>query len=97
MPARKRGRWGLRATKGSRPSYEGFFIALSPIPAGLYGQSLPPREDLHGPVNSSFTSDSTVPSVGGVLYYLVRIENECPDGNMAADSSGNPRTGLVCE
>ncbi len=43
------------------------------------------------------TSDSTTPAQGGILYYLVRIENECPDGNMAADSAGNPRTGLVCE
>jgi hypothetical protein len=43
------------------------------------------------------TSDSTTPTAGGILYYLVRIENECPDGNMAADSAGVPRTGLVCE
>ncbi len=43
------------------------------------------------------TSDSTTPAPGGILYYLVRIENECPLGNMAADSEGDPRTGLVCE
>ena len=43
------------------------------------------------------TSDATTPAPGGIVYYLIRVENECPDGNMATDSEGNARTGVVCE
>jgi hypothetical protein len=42
------------------------------------------------------TSDGTVPAAGTVLYYLIRVENGCPDGNMGSSSSG-PRTGKACE
>jgi hypothetical protein len=42
------------------------------------------------------TSDGTVPTPGIVLYYLIRVENGCPDGNMGSSSSG-PRTGRTCE
>jgi hypothetical protein len=42
------------------------------------------------------TSDGTVPTVGTVLYYLIRVENGCPEGNMGSSSSG-PRTGKACE
>jgi hypothetical protein len=44
------------------------------------------------------TSDGTAPPPGGVLHYLVRVENDClgSDGNMGADSSGTPRTGKSC-
>jgi hypothetical protein len=42
------------------------------------------------------TADSTVPTAGTVFYYLIRVENECPDGNMGSSSDG-PRTGKACE
>jgi hypothetical protein len=42
------------------------------------------------------TSDGTVPTAGMVLYYLIRVENGCPDGNMGSSWSG-PRTGQACE
>jgi hypothetical protein len=42
------------------------------------------------------TSDGTIPTSGTVLYYLIRVENECPEGNMGSSSSG-PRTGKACE
>jgi hypothetical protein len=42
------------------------------------------------------TSDGTIPASGTVLHYLIRVENECPDGNMGSSSSG-PRTGMACE
>jgi hypothetical protein len=42
------------------------------------------------------TSDGTIPTSGTVLHYLIRVENECPDGNMGSSSSG-PRTGMACE
>jgi len=42
------------------------------------------------------TSDETVPTAGTALYYLIRVENGCPVGNMGSSSSG-PRTGRTCE
>jgi hypothetical protein len=42
------------------------------------------------------TSDGTAPTTGTVLYYLIRAENGCPDGNMGSSSSG-PRTGRACD
>ena len=42
------------------------------------------------------TSDATVPASGGAFYYLIRVENDCPTGNMGSGVAG-PRTGKVCE
>ncbi|MEW5806695.1 MAG: hypothetical protein AB1756_05030 [Acidobacteriota bacterium] len=44
------------------------------------------------------SSDSDMPPDGKVFYYLIRAENECPDGqgSMGKDSSGNERTALPC-
>jgi len=42
------------------------------------------------------TPDGTLPLPGTVLYYLIRVENACPGGNMGSGTSG-PRTGNVCE
>jgi hypothetical protein len=42
------------------------------------------------------TSDGTLPPTGTALYYLIRVENACPDGNMGSGTSG-PRTGNACE
>jgi len=42
-----------------------------------------------------FGSDSSYTPAGAALYYLVRVENDCPLSNdaMGADSSGVPRSG----
>jgi len=43
------------------------------------------------------TLDPALPgSPGTLLYYLVRVENGCPTGNMGQDSIGNPHTGKNC-
>jgi len=42
------------------------------------------------------TADATDPPAGVVRYYLIRSENECPDGNMGSGANGT-RTGKVCE
>jgi hypothetical protein len=38
------------------------------------------------------------PDAGGLLYYLVRAENDCPSGRgpLGVDSSGTPREGVDC-
>ncbi len=41
--------------------------------------------------------DSEAPSLGASLFYLVRAENDCPNGgSLGVDSSGAPRVGLSC-
>jgi hypothetical protein len=42
------------------------------------------------------TSDAPAPPADSVLYYLIRVENECPEGNMGA-GTGGPRSGRICE
>jgi len=42
------------------------------------------------------TSDGAIPTVGSLFHYLIRVENQCPDGNLGASSMG-PRTGMVCD
>jgi hypothetical protein len=42
------------------------------------------------------TSDATPPAAGSVLFYLIRVENACPEGNLGT-GEGGPRTGLICE
>jgi hypothetical protein len=42
--------------------------------------------------------DSQTPPAGALSYYLVRVENDCPDGvgSMGPNSEGVPRTGVSC-
>lgn len=45
---------------------------------------------------TDFTStDGTPPPAGSVIHYLVRVENNCPAGNMGNSTAG-PRTGRTC-
>jgi hypothetical protein len=43
------------------------------------------------------TTDPALPgSPATLLFYLVRVENGCPTGNMGQDSQGNPHAGKNC-
>jgi hypothetical protein len=44
------------------------------------------------------TFDSALPMPGGVFFYLIRVENNCPfiPGNMGAGSNDRPRMGIGC-
>jgi hypothetical protein len=44
------------------------------------------------------TPDTTLPTPGNVLHYLIRVENNCPTNNtnMGYKSDGTPRTGRTC-
>jgi hypothetical protein len=41
--------------------------------------------------------DGAAPGAGGVFYYLVRVENGCPQpGSLGQDSDGVERSGIQC-
>jgi hypothetical protein len=42
--------------------------------------------------------DADTPPLGGLFYYLVRAENDCPGavGTLGTDSAGVPRIGRTC-
>jgi hypothetical protein len=42
------------------------------------------------------TTEPADPPQGHILYYLIRVENDCPQGTLR-DSSLGTRSGLVCE
>ena len=48
--------------------------------------------------SDQLASDPTDPPASGVFHYLVRAENDCPegDGPLGQDSAGNERAGAVC-
>jgi hypothetical protein len=43
-------------------------------------------------------ADATAPPSGAAIFYLVRAENGCPDGQgpLGTDSEGTPRLGRSC-
>jgi len=42
------------------------------------------------------TAEPTDPPPGQIFYYLIRVENDCPQGTIANSSLG-VRSGLACE
>ena len=40
--------------------------------------------------------DALEPLAGELLYYLIRVENDCPDFNMGTQTGGAPRVGVAC-
>ncbi len=79
-------------------------------PPAYFGGTAVVYDALRSPAKSDFTTpatcleanhsnlvatDATLPAPGSVFYYLIRVENGCPGGNMGSSSFG-PRTGKAC-
>jgi hypothetical protein len=43
-----------------------------------------------------FAVDASEPLENELLYYLIRVENDCPASNMGTQSGGAPRSGVAC-
>jgi len=66
----------------------------SPVPEDFNG----PAECVESNGSDTTSEDPSAPLLGGVLHYLIRVENDCPGGtgSMGSGSNGVPRSGLSC-